>query len=200
MSQQHQLFISDSHIVIPDNYWKSLAFHLSISCHDSDGSPLLGEILQQAALISPQQVQLALKEQQDHADLKIGEILALHGWIAQDTANFFAQQWLDILKTPRCQPIGYYLQQASLLNEQQVQRILIEQRKMNLPFGELAVLDGFLKPQTRDFFLEQLPPKTVITHPVTDSTVDIAQKIIESLPKNERTLGREKDTIPWLIQ
>jgi hypothetical protein len=198
MFEQHPLFFSEPHIVVPDNYWKNLAYHLSMSCKENHGSPLLGEILQQAALISQQQVQLALREQKDYHHLKIGEILALHGWIDQETANFFAQQWLELLKSPRSYPIGHYLQQACLLDEKQIQRILTEQKRLNLPFGELAVLDGFLKPQTRDFFLENLPPKKVMNPKATESTIEIAQRIIKNLPKNEKDLEIEKETIPWI--
>ncbi len=47
----------------------------------------LGQILVEAGLISMSQIELALKEQKQ-TNLKIGEILTLHGWIKQETADF----------------------------------------------------------------------------------------------------------------
>lgn len=216
MFQQYPPLFSESHIVIPDNYWQSLDAHLSRSRQKSLSTPLLGTTLQQAALISPQQLKLALTEQQHHTDLKIGEILALHGWILQETADFFAQKWLDLLNSPRYYPIGYYLQQAYLLSEQQIKRILKEQKRMNLLFGELAVLDGFLKPQTRDFFVKNIPdkkvsqpkevkkqkevkkPKEVNDAQSNDLIMTLAQKVIDTTPKNLLMQVVEEDDTPLI--
>ncbi|MEB3191130.1 MAG: hypothetical protein VKL42_12380 [Snowella sp.] len=49
-----------------------------------------------------------------------------------------------------------YFQLASLLNEQQIQIILQEQKKLGLRFGAIAVLQGWLKQTTVNYFLENL--------------------------------------------
>lgn len=116
----------------------------------------LGQVLQQADLISSEQVEIALKEQTEAAGLRLGEILASHGWLKQKTADFFSQQWPAVLKQNPKQPLGQYLEEAGLLNEQQIRTILAEQPQKNLRFGELAVLKGWLKPTTIQFFLEHL--------------------------------------------
>ncbi|MFN6568140.1 tetratricopeptide repeat protein [Dendronalium sp. ChiSLP03b] len=118
----------------------------------------LGKVLQQADLISSEQVEIALKEQTQFAGLRLGEILASHGWLKQETADFFSQQWPAVLEQKPKQPLGKYLEEAGLLNEQQIRTILAEQPKKNLRFGELAVLKGWLKPTTIKFFLEHLAP------------------------------------------
>jgi tetratricopeptide (TPR) repeat protein len=116
----------------------------------------LGKVLQQADLISPEQVEIALKEQTQVAGMRIGEILASHGWLKQETADFFSQQWPMLLEEKPKQPLGKYLAEAGLLNEHQIKTILTEQAQHDLRFGELAVLKGWLKSTTIQFFLEHL--------------------------------------------
>ncbi|MBD2514165.1 tetratricopeptide repeat protein [Nostoc sp. FACHB-973] len=116
----------------------------------------LGKVLQQADLISSEQVEIALKEQIQLAELSLGEILVLHGWLKQETVDFFSQEWPVLLEQKPKQPLGKYLEEAGLLNEHQIRIILAEQTQNKFRFGELAVLKGWLKPTTIKFFLEHL--------------------------------------------
>lgn len=118
----------------------------------------LGTLLRQAALISYPQLEVALKDQQEYPNLLIGEILVLRGWIKKNTVNFFAEDLHTILQQKKQYPIGYYLQQAALLNKRQIELILaIQKNKTIAPkFGELAVSQGWLKQNTIDFFLSYL--------------------------------------------
>jgi hypothetical protein len=125
----------------------------------------LGLILQQAELVSPAQIQLVLQDQKIYTDLKIGEILALRGWVKQETSDFFALEWKKILNDTNKRPIGYYLQQAGLLDESQVEKILEEQKRLWMRFGALAVLHGCVKKGTVDFFLENLSAKQDVNSP-----------------------------------
>jgi tetratricopeptide (TPR) repeat protein len=118
----------------------------------------LGKVLQQADLISSEQVEIALKEQTQVAGMRLGEILASHGWLKQETADFFSQQWPILVKEKPKQPLGKYLEEAGLLNKHQIRAILAEQAQQNLRFGELAVLKGWLKSSTIEFFLDHLAP------------------------------------------
>jgi hypothetical protein len=116
----------------------------------------IGEILQEAGLIYDSQLQVALQDQIIYPDLRLGEILALRGWIKQETVDFFAEEWSNlIIQTPR-QPLGYYLKRAALLDETQIQIILQEQEDIKFHFGALAVFKGWLPPTTLDFFLDNL--------------------------------------------
>ena len=118
---------------------------------------LLGVILQQAGLVSAERVKLALEQQsQSGKKAKIGEILAERGDLNQETADFFAERWFELATEQPKQPIGQYLKQAGLLNEQQIQTILEEQKRTQLKFGELAIAKGWLKQTTIDFFLRYL--------------------------------------------
>ena len=120
---------------------------------------LLGAILQEASLVSTPQIQLALQDQSYYPDLRLGEIVAMRGWIKQETADFFAQNWLELLQQRTRKPLGYYLQESALLEEKHIAAILKEQRITGVRFGSVAVLQGLLKSQTLDFFLMHLFPR-----------------------------------------
>jgi len=123
-------------------------------------SPLkkaLGEILVEAGLVSVTQIELALQEQK-HKDLRIGEILASHGWIAQETVDFFADRWPQLVQEKTKKPLVYYFRQAGLLSEEQIQSIVEEQKraKNNKRFHHLVIEKGYLKPITVEFFLVRI--------------------------------------------
>jgi hypothetical protein len=121
--------------------------------------PKLGEILQTADLVTTAQIEVALQNQQ-YYQLRLGEILALHGWLEQETVDFFAEIWPQLLMEGQAHPLGYYLKQAKLLSAEQVQMILKEQKQLGIRFGAVAVLKGWLKEKTLAFFLENLSPQT----------------------------------------
>lgn len=116
---------------------------------------LLGEILKEAALISTAQLEVALRDQQSY-QLPLGEILHLRGWLNQETADFFVEQWSPLLNTSSRHPLGYYFQLASLLEAEQINAILREQKHMGIRFGAVAVYKGWLKKGTVDYFLNNL--------------------------------------------
>lgn len=125
-------------------------------------SQLLGEILREADLITEAQIQVALQDQQ-YSPLPLGEILVVRGWLEQETADFFAESWPRMVQTRNRRPLGYYLQQAYLLREDQVNLILEEQRKLGIRFGSVAVLKGWIKQKTLDYFLDNLIPEARTT-------------------------------------
>jgi tetratricopeptide (TPR) repeat protein len=116
----------------------------------------LGVVLQQADLVSSTQVKIALREQAQFKTKRIGEILARRGWLKQETADFFVEQWPNLLSHRVKQPIGQYFKKAALLSDRQIEAILAEQKQTKLKFGELAVKKGWLKSNTIDFFLTYL--------------------------------------------
>ncbi len=137
----------------------------------------LGAVLQQAGLISSARLQQALQEQRkSHKNLRIGEILAAKGYIDRKTADFFVEDWLGIVRAKSKQPIGQYLKQAALLNEQQIQTILEEQKQSKLKFGELAIAKGWLKQSTLDFFLRYLTTPTLARPSTTESDRQIREE------------------------
>lgn len=118
----------------------------------------IGEILTEADLITKPQLEVALRDQIYNENMLLGEILALRGWIKQDTADFFVQEWSRLINRRIEHPIGFYFSKAGLLSERDIQKILAEQSKYSLRFGDLAVKKGLLKPTTVKFFIKNLFP------------------------------------------
>jgi hypothetical protein len=139
---------------------------------EHSGKKPLGLILQEAGLVSPSQVEIALRDQGQYENLRLGEILALRGWLKQETADFFAEHWIDQLTNQQKKPLGYYLKSAALLNEEQISLILNEQEKLDLRFGALTVLKGWLKQETIDFFLEHLTTQEKNSSPLIQEFLD----------------------------
>ncbi|MEM6614336.1 MAG: tetratricopeptide repeat protein [Cyanobacteria bacterium P01_C01_bin.72] len=161
----------------------------------------LEAVLQQAGLISAEQVNHALERQkQIQSNLTVAQILAFEGKIDPKTADFFAARWSNLAVEKPKQPIGQYLKQASLLNEQQIETILDEQQRSNRKFGELAIAKGWIKQTTLNFFLSQFqgvdPAAAVEQQTETfepsgvDLTVepDYSQKVHEGFLKIKRKL------------
>lgn len=119
----------------------------------------LGEILIEAGLLSHSQIEVALMDQTYNSGLLLGEILALRGWVKQDTADFFVRDWPSILSHRSSKPIGHYFKRAGLLSEAQIRAILKEHKQTGVRFGTVAVLQGLLNERTLDFFLTSLSPQ-----------------------------------------
>ena len=124
----------------------------------------LGTILTEADLVSIPQLDLALKDQTNFPNLRIGEILAMRGWIKPETANFFVN-WSQILKNKERQPLGQYLIQSAILKPEQLEAVLEEQKNTGIRFGTIAVMQGYLKSTTLDFFLMYLFPQEMAVSP-----------------------------------
>ena len=120
----------------------------------------LGVVLQQAGLVSEQQVKVALQDQAHWSELRLGEIMALRGWLKPETADFFAEQWPTLVSQKPKQPLGQYLKEAALLDEEQISAILSAQKKTRIRFGTLATLKGWIKLTTINFFVESLAPES----------------------------------------
>ena len=119
----------------------------------------LGMVLQEAHLVAHSKIEVALQDQIYYPHLRLGEILAIRGWIKQETADFFVQDWWELTRQRTRKPLGYYLQKAALIEEKHIEAILEEQKLTGVRFGSVAVLQGLLNSETIDFFLMNLFPK-----------------------------------------
>jgi hypothetical protein len=119
----------------------------------------LGEILQEADLVSSRQIESALQDKIQYPDLRIGEILAHKQLIKPETADFFAQDWSKAVMESEKNALGYYLKQAAILDSEQIELILAKQKASGVRFGTVAVFQGFMKSTTLDFFLTNLFPQ-----------------------------------------
>lgn len=169
----------------------------------------LGEVLHQADLISQAQIEVVLNDQEQHLEMRFGEILALRGWLKQETSDFFAEQWQALMRETPKTVIGRYLEQAGLLDKDQVESILEEQTRTGYKFGAIAVLHGWMRQQTLDFFLDALYPgkksETPFMHKARPQLETPAPLFISLSENSEQAAsdGSGKNnghdaTIPWI--
>lgn len=159
----------------------------------------IGLLLQKAGLISPEQLQNALELQAQYTQLKLGEILAVQQGIKVKTIDFFVDKWQEIVDQGQLFPLGYYLEKACLLNKQQIETILQEQKKEpqknKRKFGELAVQKGWIKQDTINFFLANLsakPPQLISLNRLeiyNQSTLHLEKKYADYLLLLSRILA-----------
>lgn len=155
----------------------------------------IGEVLKTAGLVCDAQIQVALIDRQYNRDLRVGEILALRGWIEQQTADFFVEEWHLAIEQANKYPLGYYLQRAGLLTKKQINSVLEEQKKLWIKFGAVATLQGLIEETTVDFFLSNLFPTASLESPFINKR------------NSERTIALEDkktvtqinlEDIPWI--
>jgi len=120
----------------------------------------IGLLLQNAGLISAEQLQFALDMQTQYTQMRLGEILVLQRGLKANTVDFFVEKWQEVLAQEKIFPLGYYLKQAALLNDRQIEAIVREQQHQSLKFGELAVKKGWLERETVEFFVNSLTSQT----------------------------------------
>ena len=133
--------------------------HNSLESMPTSARKPLGQLLSEAGLISAQQIEIALQAQaNDNSGTKIGEIFASRGWIKQETADFFVEQWNQLIEQTPKQPMVYYLRAAALLNEREIQYLLEQRNKSEkkVRFHHLAVQKGLIEQETVDFFVRNL--------------------------------------------
>ena len=163
---------------------------------------LLGETLQKAGLITKSQIQVALVDREYNQELRLGEILAIRGWIEQQTADFFADEWQLLLEQQNKYPLGYYLRKSGLLTTEEIDLVLQEQKKIWVKFGSVAVLKGLLNQNTLDFFLDSLFPLSSLESPfVSKKSLQKINKLAEienKITDKQTTPQIDYDDIPWI--
>ena len=116
-------------------------------------------LLREADLLSNIQIKVALSYQERFPCFCFEEIFALNGWIEPHTWDFFANKWVKLVKTKYRKPLGYYLWKSGLLKKSDIDAILLEQQTIPYRFGKIAVMRGYAKPSTINFFLKYLFPE-----------------------------------------
>lgn len=150
--------------------------------HPATKTPLkpLGFVLQNAGLVSAQQLEQALQTQAKYDDLKIGEILASQGALKPSTISFFVHQFPQLLEQPPQKQLGQYLQAADLLDEHQISEILQAQEQSDLKFGEISVRKGWIQQDTVNFFLLYFQPEALQNSPSCPDQTDSVSALPES--------------------
>ncbi|NET50997.1 MAG: WecB/TagA/CpsF family glycosyltransferase [Merismopedia sp. SIO2A8] len=113
----------------------------------------LGQLLQEAGLLTAQQVRMILAAQAQSRAYRFGELAVQRGWLQSETVNFFADQYPQLALSSHNQPLGQYLKSAALIDDQQIRTILTEQDLYGGRFGEIAVGKGWVPKQTIDLLV-----------------------------------------------
>jgi uncharacterized protein YjbI with pentapeptide repeats len=153
----------------------------------------LGQLLNEAGLISAQQIEIALRYQLiNNSELKIGEIFASRGWIKQQTADFFVNKWHYFINQETKQPLVYYFREAGLLDEYQINSLLEERNHSNpkIRFHHLAVKKGLIKLQTVEFFIENLLAPIKGHQSVTNSQFTTPYELLKNYIRGETNFQR----------
>ncbi|MGK7915819.1 MAG: hypothetical protein AB4038_09760 [Prochloraceae cyanobacterium] len=156
-------------------------------------SEFLSELLQQAGLVSSAQIEIALRDRSKYGNLQLGEILALRGWLKLKTVNFFLEHFPELTNQKVKQPLGQYLKQAGLLNEEQIRIILKLQQQTGMLFGCLAVRQGWVKQSTINFFLHYLLYQNKSDSKLKSNQMSDPQKITNITYSIEKELSPEKN-------
>ena len=162
----------------------------------SNNSKLLGQTLKNAGLISFSQIQVALTDGEYNQHLLFGEILALRGWIKQQTADFFADEWQPLVEENEKYPLGYYLVKAGLLTGEQTYLILEEQKQLWIKFGSIAIVRGLITKDTLNFFLDNLFPGMSSEPPAIGAKRTVQSEV--SVNDNATEAEIDYEDIPWI--
>ena len=147
-----------------------------------------GELLIKAGLVTEAQVQVALRDQTILGKLyRIGEILALRGWVQQATIDFLIIDLPRIIQQTSKLRLGEYLTEARLLTQEQVDELLKEQCQCGVRIGSLAVMHGWIGKQTLDFFLGIIFPDKL-----NESGLEIRVKVANN--RADRHLNESSDS------
>lgn len=114
------------------------------------------QLLLEADLVSAPQLEVAKYDRLIYGELPLEDILVMRGWINSQTVDFFANRWPKFMLYNPSEPLGFYLKAAGLLRQEDIDIILKEQRHLGVKFGTMAVLKGWLKEKTLDFFLKHI--------------------------------------------
>jgi hypothetical protein len=131
---------------------------------NSQSPKLIGEMLLEAGLISSAQLNMALIFQDELSQAKLGEIIASKGWLKKETIDFMINISSPSYQLEHTvgQPIGYYFQKAGLLTPEQIENIIQDQKKLGLKFCYLAVIKGFIRAETAEFFIQNVLDKVSV--------------------------------------
>ncbi|MEC4807178.1 MAG: WecB/TagA/CpsF family glycosyltransferase [Jaaginema sp. PMC 1079.18] len=115
----------------------------------------IGHILQDAGLLSRTQVEKVLEIKQSSPKLRFGEIVVQQNWLKTETIEFFVKL-LDFENTKNHLSMSQCLQESGLLNDEQINILIQEHKGSNVPIGELAVRNKWLKGETVEVILEHI--------------------------------------------
>ena len=126
----------------------------------------IGQLLTEAGLIVKPQLDLALMNQKmpDYNNLKLGEILALRGWVPQKTSDFFANYWQELLEQSQAEQhkigLDACLYESGLITSEEIVEILVHKKEKYIDIFSLILKHSHIREKTLDYLVTNLCPDT----------------------------------------
>ena len=111
----------------------------------------LGVYLLEASLVTLEQLDAALNEQQT-TKARLGDTLVSQGVVSQQTIDYIMEKVVS--KSQR--PLGTYLLEAGLVNQEQLDIALNEQKTTGARLGDILTSKDVVKPQTIEYLVNEV--------------------------------------------
>lgn len=129
----------------------------------------IGTHLLAAGLLTSEQLEVALAEQELEATARLGDVIQKRGWVQKRTIQFLLHQvnntLVDNPELSACAQLGANLVEAGLVTSTQVDEALLEQQISNKRLGEILVNHGWVTPQTVEYMMKHLSHSNVTVQP-----------------------------------
>ena len=118
----------------------------------------IGSHLLDAGLLTSEQLEAALAEQEIQASIRLGEVLKNRGWVKERTIQFMLDNVInnssDRQELETHALLGAYLVEAGLVTQEQVDQALQEQKTSDLRLGEILVNHGWVTPRNIEYMMK----------------------------------------------
>lgn len=132
-------------------------------------SQRIGAHLLEAGLLTSEQLEVALADQELQATARLGEVIQKRGWVKERTIQFLLNQvnntLVDHPELSACSQLGNNLVEAGLLTSAQVDEALQEQKISNKRLGEILVNHGWVTSQTIEYMMKHLSKANATAQP-----------------------------------
>lgn len=170
----HKNTLVEEHHVIEDlaSEWKEnvhIQPLLKFMTEQLTHSQGIGAHLLEAGLLTSEQLEVALAEQELETSARLGDVIQKRGWVKERTIQFLLHQvnktLVDNPELSACAQLGANLIEADLLTSKQVDEALLEQKISNKRLGEILVNNDWVTPQTVEYMMKHLPQSNVTAQP-----------------------------------
>ena len=119
-----------------------------------------GSHLLKAGLLTSEQLEAALSDQEKQASVRLGKVIQNRGRVKERTIQFMVDRVNkhadDSQGLGAYAQLGNYLVEAGLVTQIQVDQALEEQKTSNKSMGEILVSHGWVTPQTIEYMAQSL--------------------------------------------
>lgn len=132
-------------------------------------SQVIGTHLLEAGLLTSEQLDVAIAEQDLQTAARLEEVIQKRGWVKERTIQFLLDRvnnkLVDDPELGTFAQLGAHLVEAGLVTSAQVEQALLEQKTSNKRLGEILVNHGWVTPQTIEYMMKHLSKPEMTTEP-----------------------------------